>query len=203
MKNTRDKIITAAYACFMEKGYEQTSVRMILDKARVTIGSFYHFFTSKEELFEAVIDAFLTDYVSVFESICLNHALPVTQRCELLLDELKKRMREYYGQLGGEHLHWSIAYSLHEKTIRSILPSVETLLTDAICADVVTSRMKIDTRTLSLLLVRGVETILHSKGHPYMAEGERTEYLFSKCKEYMKLLLEISGSQAAPGSHLD
>ncbi len=195
MKDTRDRIVTAAYACFMEKGYEQTSVRMILEKAGVTTGSFYHFFPSKEELFEAVVDVFLTDYVSTFASICQDHELPVTRRCELLFGELAKRMREYYGQLGGDHLHWSIAYSLHEKTMASLLPSVEALLTDAIHTGDVKSRMEIDTRTLSMLLLRGIEAILHSRNNFNMVEAERTEYYFSKCKEYMKLLLEIGSSE--------
>lgn len=190
MKDTRSRIVTAAYACFLEKGYEQASVRMILEKAGVTTGSFYHFFPSKETLFEAVIDVFLTDYVSAFDSICQSHELPVTKRCELLFSELAKRMREYYGQLGGDHLHWSIAYSLHEKTMASLLPSVEALLTDAIQTGEAKSRMEIDTRTLSMLLIRGMEAILHSRSDFNMAEAERTEYRFSKCREYMKLLLE-------------
>lgn len=194
MKDTRDRIVTSAYACFMEKGYEQTSVRMILEKAGVTTGSFYHFFPSKEELFEAVVNAFLTDYASAFESICKNHELPVTQRCELLFSELAKRIREYYGQLGGDHLHWSVAYGLHEKTMASLLPSVEALLTDAIHAGEVKSRMEIDTRTLSMLLLRGVETILHSKSD-FREEPGKTAYCLSKCREYLNLLLEIGGSE--------
>ncbi len=195
MKDTREKIVTAAYACFMEKGYERTSVRMILEKAEVTTGSFYHFFPSKEELFEAVIDVFLTDYVSTFEYICQDHKLPMTQRCELLFDELAKRMREYYGQLGGEHLHWSMAYSLHEKTMASLLPSVEALLTDALNTGAVRSRLELDTRTLSVLLLRGVEAILHSKGNLNMSWAEQAAYCFSKCREYIRLLLETSGTE--------
>ncbi len=195
MKGTRDRIVTAAYACFMEKGYEQASVRMILEKAGVTTGSLYHFFPSKEELFEAVVDIFLTEYTSTFDSICQNHELPVTQRCELLFRELAKRMREYYGQLGGDHLHWSIAYSLHEKTMASLLPSVEALLTDALHTEDVKSRMEIDTRTLCLLLIRGIEAILHSRNNRNMAEAERTEYYVSKCKEHIKLLLEIGSPE--------
>ncbi len=191
MKDTRDKIVTAAYACFMEKGYEQTSVRMILEKAGVTTGSFYHFFPSKEELFEAVIEIFLTDYISAFESICRNHELPVMQRCELLFAELATRIQEYYGQLGGNNLHWSIAYGLHEKTIGSLLPGIEALLTDAIDAKVIKSRIDIDVRTLSMILIRGIEAILHSAGDFDTAGTERTEYCFSKCREYIQLLFEV------------
>lgn len=202
MKDTRDRIVSAAYGCFLEKGYEQTSVRMILEKAGVTTGSFYHFFPSKEKLFEAAVDAFLTDYVSAFASICHNRDLPVTQRCGLLFEELAKRMGEYYGKLGGDHLHWSIMYSLHEKTMASLLPSVEALLTDAIQAGAVKSRMEIDTRTLSTLLLRGVETILHSRSD-FQTEAERTACCLPKCGEYLNLLLEIlpleNGQMSVPG----
>jgi len=192
VRATRDKIVKAAYECFMEKGYEQTSVRMILEKSGVTTGSFYHFFPSKEELFEAVIDSFLRDYVSAFETICRNRELPAVQRFELLFGELANRMREYYGQLGGNNLHWSIALSLHEKTIASLLPSVEVLLTDAVNTGAVKSRIDVDMQTLSMLLIRGVETILHSKSGFDAVEIERTDYCFSKCREYIDLLLEAA-----------
>ncbi len=180
----------------MEKGYEQTSVRMILEKSGVTTGSFYHFFPSKEELFEAVIDRFLKDYISAFESICRNRELPAIQRCELLFDELARRTREYYGQLGGNNLHWSIAYSLHEKTIASLLPCVEALLTDAIDTGAAESRIDLDIRTLSMILIRGVEAILHSESNFNMEEIERTDYRFAKCREYINLLLDTGNSDA-------
>ena len=198
MKDTRDRIVRAAYACFMEKGYEQTSVRMILERAGVTTGSLYHFFPSKEELFEAVVDRFLTDYVSTFGAICQDHGLPVTQRCELLFGELAKRIGEYYGQLGGDHLHWSIAFRLHEKTMASLLPGVEALLTDALNSGAVRSRMEIDIRTLSVLLLRGVEAILHSHSE-FHGEAGRTAYCLSKSREYMALLLEIGGMEPENG----
>lgn len=189
MKDTKDKIITAAYACFMEKGYDQTSVRMILENAKVTTGSFYHFFPSKEALFEAVIEVFLTDYIGAFASICENRTLPVEQRCTLLFEELAKRMKQYYGPLDGERLHRSMAYSLHEKTIAALLPSVTILLTDAVNEKKVRSRLDVSPTTLSILLVRGMEAILHGSGE--RMTGEKMEHCISKYKAFLNLLLEI------------
>jgi len=189
MKDTKDKIVAAAYACFMEKGYEQTSVRMILEKSQVTTGSFYHFFPSKEALFEAVIEKFLADYIGAFASICEDHALPVAQRCALLFNELAKRVNTYYGPLGGDRLHWSIAYSLHEKTVASLLPSVAVLLTDAMNAEKVKSRIDVNITTLSILLVRGMEAILH--GSDKGKNEKKMEYCISKYREYLNLLLEF------------
>jgi len=189
VKDTKDKLIAAAYACFMEKGYDQTSVRMILENAKVTTGSFYHFFPSKEALFEAVIEGFLTDYIGAFASICENHTLPVEQRCTLLFEELAKRINQYYGPLDGERLHRSLAYSLHEKTIAALLPSVTSLLADAVNEKKVRSRLDVDPTTLCILLIRGMEAILHGSGE--RITGENMERCISKYKAYLNLLLEI------------
>jgi len=188
VKDTKAKITAAAYACFLEKGYEQTSVRMILERAKVTTGSFYHFFPSKEALFEAVMETFLSEYISAFASICEDHALPAAERCTLLFGELAKRMGEYYGPLGGDHLHWSIACSLHEKTIAALVPSVSVLLTDAINEGTVKSRLDVNIPTLSVLLIRGMEAILHGAGEG--KREEKMEYCISKYREYLNLLLE-------------
>ena len=49
---TREKIIAAATKVFFEHGYEDASVKMIIDEAGIVTGSFYHFFPSKEANFE-------------------------------------------------------------------------------------------------------------------------------------------------------
>ena len=54
----RDEIVYAAMQLFFEKGYEATSVRMILDKVHGEVGMFYHYFKSKEELFQKVVERF-------------------------------------------------------------------------------------------------------------------------------------------------
>lgn len=189
MKDTKDRITAAAYACFLEKGYEQTSVRMILERSGVTTGSFYHFFPSKQALFEAVMEAFIAEYIAAFAAICENHALPAAQRCTLLFDELAKRIGQYYGPLGGDRLHWSIAYSLHEKTIASLVPSVGVLLTDAINEGTVKSRLDVNTEVLSILLIRGMEAILHGSGEN--AVPEKMEDCIGKYRKYLNLLLDI------------
>ena len=65
---TREKILNAATKVFFENGFEATSVKMILDEANVVTGSFYHFFPSKENLFENVVEKFLHNYT---ESVSL------------------------------------------------------------------------------------------------------------------------------------
>ena len=51
----REKILTAAAACFAEKGYAGCSVQDIAERAGVSKGALYVYYSSKEEIFKAMI----------------------------------------------------------------------------------------------------------------------------------------------------
>jgi AcrR family transcriptional regulator len=51
----RDKILAAALKLFAENGYETTSIDDVVKRAKVSKGSAYHYFTSKEALLKAVV----------------------------------------------------------------------------------------------------------------------------------------------------
>lgn len=52
---TRLAVEDAAIALFMEQGYHATSMRQIAERADLALGGIYNYFSSKEELFEAII----------------------------------------------------------------------------------------------------------------------------------------------------
>src|SRR4051794_31670246 len=57
--STRERILNAARELFWLKGYPETSVAEILEKAEANSGSFYYYFKSKEELLLAVLDQYV------------------------------------------------------------------------------------------------------------------------------------------------
>ena len=59
LSDTRDRILAAALRLFATKGYGSTSVADILQTADVNAGSLYHFFPGKQDVFLAVLDAYL------------------------------------------------------------------------------------------------------------------------------------------------
>ena len=85
---TREKILAAATRVFFEHGFEATSVKMILEEADVVTGSFYHFFPSKEILFEQVIERFLEEYSERVGDILGDENLSLDQTLDTILDEL-------------------------------------------------------------------------------------------------------------------
>ena len=52
---TRLAIEEAAFELFMEQGYHATSMRQIADKAELALGGIYNHFSSKEEIFAAIL----------------------------------------------------------------------------------------------------------------------------------------------------
>jgi TetR/AcrR family fatty acid metabolism transcriptional regulator len=54
-ETTRLTIEDAAIALFMEQGYHATSMRQIAERAGLALGGIYNHFSSKDEIFEAII----------------------------------------------------------------------------------------------------------------------------------------------------
>jgi TetR/AcrR family transcriptional repressor of nem operon len=54
--NTRERLIETAADLFCRQGYAHTGVNEIMQRAKTTSGSFYHFFPTKEDLVLAVVD---------------------------------------------------------------------------------------------------------------------------------------------------
>lgn len=52
---TRQTIEDAALTLFLEQGYHATSMRQIAERAGLALGGIYNHFSSKEEIFEAII----------------------------------------------------------------------------------------------------------------------------------------------------
>ena len=53
---TLEKIQQAALAEFLDKGFLGASLRQIVKNAGVTTGAFYGYFSSKEALFNAIVE---------------------------------------------------------------------------------------------------------------------------------------------------
>jgi len=53
-----NELLDAAQHLFFQKGYEKTSVNDIINKVGVAKGTFYHYFSSKDELLDKLVERF-------------------------------------------------------------------------------------------------------------------------------------------------
>lgn len=86
IRNTKGRIISAAWKLFYDQGYENTTVEDIVFESGTSKGSFYHYFESKDALMGTLSDVFddryeelrgvmPTDMDAVEKLQYLNHAL--------------------------------------------------------------------------------------------------------------------------------
>ena len=56
LKQRRAKILAAATEVFTEQGYERTTMKHVMEAAGVSRGGLYHYFSNKEDLYEAILE---------------------------------------------------------------------------------------------------------------------------------------------------
>ena len=90
MKRIHDKddIIQVGLDLVLSRGFNATGVEAILKQANVPRGSFYNFFSSKEEFALAIIDKFVADRVEVLYPIFSDESLPPLERVKRSFESL-------------------------------------------------------------------------------------------------------------------
>jgi TetR/AcrR family transcriptional repressor of nem operon len=82
MKRThnKDDIVQVGLDLVLSRGFNATGVEAILKQANVPKGSFYNFFSSKEEFALAIIDKFVAGRIEVLFPIFSDESLPPLER---------------------------------------------------------------------------------------------------------------------------
>lgn len=67
---TKDRLLDAAQALMLAKGFTATTVDKICEKAKLTKGSFFHYFESKEELGRKLLERFCAANARKMQGCC-------------------------------------------------------------------------------------------------------------------------------------
>ena len=85
-RNTRGRIVSAAWQLFYEQGYEHTTVEEIIESSETSKGSFYHYFDGKDALLSTLSDLFDEKYEALQET--MDPAMPALDKLLFLNREL-------------------------------------------------------------------------------------------------------------------
>ncbi len=85
-RNTKGKIVSAAWKLFYQQGYDDTTVEEIIEASGTSRGSFYHYFEGKDALLSTLSYLFDDKYVELMET--LDPAMDSFERLMLLNGEL-------------------------------------------------------------------------------------------------------------------
>ncbi|MEG0296246.1 MAG: TetR family transcriptional regulator [Clostridium sp.] len=83
----REKIRIGAKAVFRRKGYEQTTMKDIREEAKISTGSLYMYFATKEEVFLNILEV---DMLGADERMTIDSNSSVWSQINLFIDNYKK-----------------------------------------------------------------------------------------------------------------
>jgi len=114
-RNTRGRIISAAWELFYEQGYEDTTVEEIIDRSGTSKGSFYHYFDGKDALLSSLSYLFDEEYARLQQELDpemdawdklleLNRSLFTMIESRISLDLLARLLSSQLITRGDKHL---------------------------------------------------------------------------------------------------
>ena len=176
----KDEIVKAALALFLERGYENTSIRMIQKAVGSEVGLFYYYFKDKDAVFEQAMNLFFEKYKKEFDEIIeQGRRNPST---------LLMNFFEYMGESTGEFrasyaqkLHWTVRRAIREQTLEVIEPYLKQIIEILMSYG---AKPRLDSDVAVMFLTHGVGSmILH----------EDREYFIKKKAEIIKGINLIMG----------
>ena len=85
-RNTKGRIISAAWKLFYEQGYENTTIEDIVFESETSKGSFYHYFSGKDALMGTLANVFDEKYEELYPA--LDPAMDAVEKLIYLNHEL-------------------------------------------------------------------------------------------------------------------
>ena len=89
----KKELLNIAYDMFLTRGYENTHVDEIIEKAQIAKGTYYYYFKSKEQMLEEVIDMMIENETERASQI-IRMDIPVPQKIVWIVASMKPTEEE-------------------------------------------------------------------------------------------------------------
>lgn len=169
----------AAYALFMEYGYEKTTMRMIFDRAKCGAGSAYNAFDGKDDILLEIVMMSIDSSIDLIEKIMENRtdfrvAILYPVCATLYASSLNAR---YAGLFLKAGLNWRILNAMADIEAEWMYPYM----------DLIGVKVQKEDLKNTLMCSSAVTMVYISK---YLVEGEKdlTEGMFASMKVFCSLL---------------
>jgi AcrR family transcriptional regulator len=137
-KSKLERIKTVALDLFYTRGYENTSVQMIINAIGISKGAFYHYFSSKADVIESIASSYIGGLHKMTSEVRNNHALSAIEKLNKLLFNAQQyrieklvEMKKMFLLMKGES-NLIFRERMIEKTIINIVPEYEKILIQGI-----------------------------------------------------------------------
>lgn len=121
----KKEIIESALELFILNGYENVTMNMIAKESGVVKGLCYHYFPSKEVLYEEALAIFVQQLISEFDNIIQDQTLSLEERMDEMALVLKKHQGnslfyDFSRKTGNKRVYIDILY----QSFQSLIPKL-------------------------------------------------------------------------------
>lgn len=185
-KTRKDEILEKAYHLFFEKGYDATTVRMIMKEVGCEIGLFYYYFENKDDVFQQVLDCFFEHYKKDFAQLADSAKRDPFRALNRFFEYMILETEKFRGKY-TENLHRTIRWSIREQTLTIIVPYLREIIEALIAYG---AKPALSSDVLSVMLAHGVGSfILHE-------ESQRFVSVKSEVQKGVNLLMGLNPEHA-------
>jgi len=187
-RNVKNKILDVAHDLLWRDGYKQASVNNMVAKAGVSKGAFFHYFPSKQDLADKVMDSYVSE--QVFQSIDkhLSEAHTVKEGLMMWLQDVFDTFGAQGFRGGCMVGNFALEMSDHDEHMRERLKKVfldwENRLTTHLKRE--QEKLLMEPRQLARLILAGLQgAIMTSKVHKDRIRSTREFQALAEMIEHM------------------
>ena len=129
----RTEIIQTASSLFQKLGYQNTSVNLIIETLGISKGAFYHYFKSKEQLLDALVELFVEEVIAVVQPIVERQDIDAITKFNLFyktgglykannLDRIRVLLTAIY-----DPTNILLRHKLNERSVKITLPFLKSI----------------------------------------------------------------------------
>lgn len=161
-ESKREKqLIEVATRQFIEKGYGKTSVRSIVREVGGEIGMFYHYFSSKEDIFKVVIKTCNRRSLGRFKALVQSaKESRFEEVVELALKSLDHSITAYKSGLQSK-THNFVLVTIHQHTLKALRPYFMKIIEEYVPKEG-WKLPDMDRRLLGDFLLYGMSAVVHN-----------------------------------------
>jgi AcrR family transcriptional regulator len=102
MSPTKEHIILTSFRLFLQKGYKEVTMSMLVKATGLSKGAFYHYFESKEQLFTETLDNLFFSISPFNQEMVINPEVSFYDYMQMYIDNVKKMAKMITTYIGEE-----------------------------------------------------------------------------------------------------
>jgi AcrR family transcriptional regulator len=118
MSNTKEHILFTALKLILTKGYGNVTMSEMVKASGLSKGAFYHYFTSKDQIYHNTLDKYFFSYLASFE-LTYNPEWPFKENLFNTLNQFLQFAKEIESLIGPENHMISYYQTMLDASIRS------------------------------------------------------------------------------------